>query len=526
MINWGLTIDKKRLLAIGVVGVLILLVFLNLSFGMINKDMVPVYDTVSMSDRYGIIRLLSNSGVEYSVTDNNILVPARSLKDVRIFLASEGYPSGSSIVGYEIFNKEETLNASGFNKDINFYRALEGEITRSIMSLKNVKSARVHLVPPKREPFRRSVQKPTASVVLGLHPMHNLSPSEIKAIAHLVASAVPLLSFEDITIVSTEGKSLKLPMDSENTIISSESQEYQLKMEKYMRGIIEEIVGKIVGANKVRANVSLDIDFEEVHIDAEKFDPSGQVLRSNQVHESHEKGTSTGGSVSVANNIPAEANVPAGSDVVNSNDQTDETKNFDISKEHKRVLRKGGGIKKISAAVLLDGEYEKDPTTGEEKYMPRSQAMMNSVRTIVESALGIESIRGDKIEVMNMRFAEEQPVQLEETPDFWERHLYEIIVLSSILLTTIIISLLVLKPMVYRLIDAFRVVEHIVEDDLITEDAEIALTADEEEERRNEELIKNRNDVVTQLNELAASDSSSVVSLLRLLSNEDDSAKQ
>lgn len=527
MIGFIQGLGKTKLLFICAIALMALLGFFGIMISGSTEQLVPLYQDLATSDRYGVTRVLDRIGVEYKVVDDTILVRPDKVRELRVFLATEGLPNGGSVVGYEIFNKEDTFSTSGFTQNVNFYRALEGEIARSIMLFERIKTARVHLVVPKRDVFHKNSQKTTASVVLGVRSAVTLSGIEINAVASLVASAVPGLKVEDVTIVGTDGKPLKLPLDESSTVISAEQREYKLQTEHHMRQMIETLVSRIVGRSKVEAEVSIEMNFEEVKIESETYDPNGQVLRSDQVSEAHEKGVLDGGSVGVANNIPANQS-QTGESGTTSSDRTEETKNYEISKERKQSIRKGGEIKKISIAVLVDGTYTQNPATGENIYNPLSIDTINQIKALISSAVGANPTRGDRIEVVNMRFIPEETIKISEEPKatFIETHLYQIIVLASILLTTLLITLLVLKPIIFRIIDAVSVkvmpVDTTTIDEIISATDKITAEITTEEDVKetvkvaDEEDLQAKTALKNEINELAGASLESIVTLIRM----------
>ena len=434
--------------------------FVMLMLKMSSAGMVPLYTSLSLQDSGKIVAELEKAGVPYELTANGsqVMVPADRVLRMRMSMAEQGLPSGGSIVGYEIFDRSETFGSSSFVININMMRALEGELSRTIGSLAGIDTARVHLVAPKRELFTRDKEKPSASVIVKMRGGHTLERSEVTAILHLVASSVPGLEPSKVTVVDSLGRLLARG-DGEGGMnaAGSNAEEFRIAYETRTQQTLEDLLEKVVGPGKVRVQVAADINFDRVITNSEKYDPEGQVARSTQTSSQREDAKDKSGkdSVSVANNLPGAA---AGSEGGNSSnklvEQTDETTNYEISKTVQNHIQEGGTVKKVSVAVLVDGNYTPAAEEGAAPtYAPRSEDEIKQLKTLIMSAIGYDEKRGDKIEVVNMRFSQEGTAV--EDASFFERFKLEMQSIAQTLIiavVAILAILLVLRPAVQQLI--------------------------------------------------------------------------
>jgi len=403
---------QGKLAALAAAGVLLTGFFIFLALNFSSPNLVPLYTGLSMEDSGKIVTELEKTGVKYDLRGDGstILVPADQVLKLRVNMAQSGLPSGGSLVGYEIFDRQDTMGSSNFVMNINMLRALEGELGRTIASIGPVESARVHLVMPKRELFTRDKQDPTASVIVKLRGNMELSKAEIGAITHLVATAVPGLKPSRITIVDNRGNLLAKGAGADELgAMAEESQEFRIAYENRMRIMLENLLERTVGEGKVKVQVNADIDFDRVITNKEQFDPEGQVARSVQTTEEKEQSNEKNSvdDVSVANNLPdAQANNQPGSNATRNVEKTEETSNFEISKVVQNHVKESGSVRKLSVAVLVDGTYASDEATGASTYSPRSPEEIKQIETLTRSAMGYDEKRGDMLEVVNMRFSD------------------------------------------------------------------------------------------------------------------------
>jgi len=330
-------------------------------------------------------------------------------------------------------------------------RALEGELSRTIASLANVETARVHLVMPKHELFSRSENKPSASVTIKMRGGQTLERSEVSAVAHLISSAVPGLSVSRVAVVDGHGKLLARGDGDSSSVSANNAEEFRTNYENRMQHAVEELLEKVIGSGKVRVQVAADINFDRLVTNSEKYDPEGQVVRSVQSNSERENAQEKNArdNVSVNTNLPPGASSPDNGGTSRSNDRTDETTNYEISKTTQNHITEGGRINKVSVAVLVDGTYGED----QKNYTPRKEDELKQLRKLVESAIGYDEKRGDKVEVVNMQFTNDSFKVNDES--FFERFKLEaqsIIQTLIVAIVAILAILLVLRPAVNQLI--------------------------------------------------------------------------
>lgn len=436
--------------------------FIYLTGRLTTPDMVLLYADLEAQDSAKIVSKLDSLNAPYRIgkDGSQIFASATDVPRLRIAMAEDGLPNGGSI-GYEIFDRSEGLGTTKFVQNINHLRALEGELSRTIRSIDRVKSARVHLVLPRRELFSREQQEPTASIVLTMQGNNRLSRQQIQAIQHLVSAAVPGLKPTMISIVDAKGALLARSTsegDIENT--TSTAAEMRATYESRMIRTIETLLEQSVGVGNVRAQVVAEIDFDRITENAEIFDPDGQVVRSTQIVEEASdsaEGQSTP-PVSVGNNLP-DANLPSLGDSSNQSrtSRTEETTNFEITRTMKTHVREAGIMRRLSVAVMINGITGVD-ANGESTYEPRSPEEMEQLATLVRTAVGFDQERGDTVEIANMRFAEEKVEEFAEEDSnilgIAKEDLMEVAELLVLGVVAMLVLLLVVRPLISRLIES------------------------------------------------------------------------
>lgn len=463
--------DLSQIKLAAMIGTAVVMVgfFAYISLRMAAPTMSPLFSNVPVDEGAKVIAALDKESVPYEIRANGtqILVPSDQVDRLRMTLAGQGLPSSGSIVGYEIFDKNDTLGTSNFVLTINQLRALEGELARTIASFDTVDTARVHLVMPKRELFTRDSAIPTASVALKLRGAGGLSKNEIAAVRNLVATAVPGLKPQHVTIVDSRGMLLAKGVD-ENTdanVMSEEAEDFRVSYENRMKSTIERLLEQSVGFGKVKAQVYADIDFDRIVKNEEKYDPEGQVARSvqsvSETEKSNESAGAGGGAVSVDNNTTPNAANAAGASGGSAQDRnrSEETTNFEISKVVSNSVKETGTVKRLSVAVLVDGLYTGE---GEDaKYAPRTEEELKKLEELVQSAIGFDADRGDEIKVVNMQFAAPAEDLFEEGAMDWIKNDLNSIIQTLVLGGVAILAiLLVIRPLVARAIESAELGKH------------------------------------------------------------------
>jgi len=421
----------------------------------LTPSMVLLYGDLNADDSSRITSQLSSQNVPFELLQggSQIMVPNDRALKLRLNLASQGIPSGGSL-GYELFDDQQTIGTTSFVQNINLVRALEGELARTIQTISSIRSARVHLVLPRRELFSREKHQASASITLRMGN-GSLEKDQVAGIQHLVAAAVPGLVPARVSIISSSnGKLLAGGFEEDSaSFMAVKSQEQRRNFERRMSRTIESLLEKTVGFGMVRAEVKADMDFDRISTTDEKFDPDGQVIRSNQSIEETNQTRDTEGTqpVTVGTNLP-DPNVGSGENASSSAAQSriEETVNFEVSKKIINHVREVGIINRLSVAVLIDGVRgieDNEPT-----YQPRSEAEMELLATLVRGAIGFNADRGDTVEVINMEFADVvvEGIELELFFGLDKNDLLrmaEVLVLSIV---AILVILLVVRPLVSR----------------------------------------------------------------------------
>jgi flagellar M-ring protein FliF len=448
-------LGATRLVALAAVGFALIAFFTFIVTRLATPGMTLLYSGLDPSDSGQIVQRMDAQGVQYELRGDGsqIYVPQDQVARLRLSLASEGIPAGGSI-GYEIFDRADALGTTNFVQQINQIRALEGELSRTIRSIHQVRSARVHLVMPKRELFSRDRAEPTASVVLALQG--SLDKGQVSAIQHLVSSAVPGMRSKNVSVIDSNGELLARGAD-EGALDTANSEDMRRSYEARLSQAIEQLLAQTLGAGKVRAEVTADLDFNRVTTNKEDFNPDGQVVRStNSIEETGSSQERQGANnVSVANNTPnppgQDANGTSGS--TSQNGRTEEIVNYEISKIVRTEVKAGGEVKRISAAVLVDGVY----TTAEDGtkiYAARTPEELAQIDSLVKSAIGFDDKRGDVVQVVNMKFAEPEIVEDGSLMllGFDKADLMRLAELVVLAVVALLVLLLVVRPLLGRIL--------------------------------------------------------------------------
>lgn len=444
--------------ALGLIG---FFVFIVLRFSAIQQ--VPLYTGLSMADSAAIAQQLTSAGTTFTLKDNGttILVDETKLDQTRMALAQQGLPAGDN-VGYEIFDKTDALGTTSFVQSVNALRALEGELSRTIRTIRQVDQARVHLVLPEKQLFRKDEQKPTASIVLKTRG--TLDPSQIRAIQHLVASAVSGLDPSRISVIDETGRLLAQGNGDENSAsyLAANADErtsgYQNQVENRVRDIVE----SIVGAGRARVRVAAELDFNRVQETQDTFDPNSQVVRSTQTREEKSLSQDNQGNppVSAGNQIPNanQQQNPNASQTSDNAQTTEETVNYEISKTTRTQVTEIGGVKRLSVAVLVDGRYTPD-AKGVMVYAPRPQAELDQITTLVRTAMGFDDKRGDQLQVINLQFADSPPNPAADLAaasgsmfDFSREDIMRFAEMGVLILVTLLVLLFAVRPLIRRIL--------------------------------------------------------------------------
>jgi len=411
------SLGAARMAAMAAVTLALIGFFSFVMIQMTTPQMVPLFTDLSVDDSASIIKDLERQAIPYQLKSDGaiIMAPKDKVARLRMKLAESGLPKGGG-VGYEIFDKTDSLGTTTFVQNINHLRALEGELARTIRTIDRVQAARVHLVLPERPLFSRDKVDASASIVLKVRGA--LEPQQVRAIRHLIASAVNGLKPERVSVIDESGKLLADGATADNPLNGASSDERKLAYENRLRSEVETIVSSVVGPGRARVQINADFDVNRITQTSDKFDPDGRVLRSSQTREEQSTATTDNrdGSVSVGTELPGNRQQQQPADSGSRGDQsrkTEEIVNYEISRTTKTEVIEAGRVNRISAAVLVDGIYNKNDK-GEVAYQPRPQEELDRIAALVRSAIGFDAKRGDQVEVVNLRFAETAPSPINE----------------------------------------------------------------------------------------------------------------
>lgn len=425
---------------------------LALVFALWLWNQPPAYGVLfsNFTDRDGgaITAALDQLQVKHKFSENGqaILVPTEQVHDIRLKLAAQGLPKGGN-VGFELMENQK-LGVSQFLEQVNYQRALEGELARSIESLATVQSARVHLAMPKPSVFVREQQKPTASVILQLHPNRQLDPAQSSAIVHLVASSVPELLPSNVTIVDQAGNMLSSQNKNGNEAGSNKNLDasqlkYVQEVQKQVIKQVESIVLPIVGEGNVRAEAVADVDFAAVEQAAESYKPNSppaaSAIRSQQSSETNGNGNTNPNGVpgALSNQPPGAATAPltttppaaapapgapaaTGTSAANGPNHKESTTNFEVDKTVRYEQKAMAGLKRMTVGVVINYRRFVDAKTGKVTIKAYTPEEMEKIRNLVREAMGFNQERGDSLSVANAPFdGVDKPFEPPVVLDWW-----------------------------------------------------------------------------------------------------------
>ncbi len=427
-----LSAQQKMLIGAIVIVTFVLIGFVMYLFNQTNY--APLFSNLDTKDQSGIVDYLDGAKVPYKITDNGktIEVPQDQVYKLRLKLASKGLPN-SGVVGYELFDNNN-LGMSNFMQKLNYKRALEGELSKTLSEMSGVKSARVQIVMPQKSVFKDEQKKPTASVALQLIGNDDLSTNSVKAIQHLIASSVEGMSPNDVTVLDTQGHLLSRQED-DNPLPYSGSKQYEMKrnIEKYLANKAQSILDNVLGYGSAVVKVNADLDFKRVERTLESYDPDSQVAISEQVIKSSNAGKSVGdtSAASTQNTIT----------------------NYELSKTIEKVMEGAGNIKRITVAIVVNGvkkTVQAADGTNKTEIVPRPETELQKLKNIVVTAVGYDANRNDEVSIVSIPFENQlQPVeQIQQASPLGDMNEISKLVM---MLVGFIASMLILKGLLKKL---------------------------------------------------------------------------
>ncbi|MBV1863809.1 MAG: flagellar M-ring protein FliF [Rhodobacteraceae bacterium] len=398
------SLGTTRLAALASIGLGLVFALLFGVGTVMSPSFVPLYNNLSVAAASQVVSTLEQAGfkVEVSGGGSTVSVDQDQIPRARMALAEGGLPN-EGVPGWELFDQSNGVGMNSFMQKISRLRALEGELARSIQSLSSVKAARVHLVLPEREAFSRVKPAPSASVIVRSRSNAQISQRQALAVRALVAAAVPEMTPDQVTVISSNGEALL--MDGKEGTAGATMDNMGNDIEGRLVGNISNILMARVGAGNVRVQATVTLNRESKIVKTKSFDPDQRVVRSTESsEESSSDGNSGNPPVDIGNNLPEDLGGNIGSDASSSETaSTREVVNYEIGNSDTETIRQAGDIERISVAVLVNGLYTVDEQ-GVSTYQERSQPELDRLRQLIESASGFDQARGDSITVESMQF--------------------------------------------------------------------------------------------------------------------------
>lgn len=411
-----------------------------------QPSMSVLFSELDQKDASVITEKLKERKIPYEIQSggSTLLVPANVLHETRLQLAGEGLPQ-SSTVGYEIFDKTN-LGMSDFVQKLNYRRALEGELARTIGSIDEVQKVRVHIVVPEKALFDRDQNKATASVILQLKSGRSISRLNTEGIQNLVASSIEGMDAGSVTVVDQKGQIISEPPRDKNSIAGLSSTQYELqqKVDQYLTTKVQSLLDGVLGVGNAVVRANAELDFTQIEKTVEDYDPDKQVVRSEQKIDEQSKSVDS-------------LNIPS---VNSASSRGNTVTNYEISKTVEKIVNRGGGIRRLSVATLINGKTkitEGDKPTLE--YKPRADEEMQKITQVVKNAVGYDPTRNDQVSVVNVQFdpsqqeedlKQQRGLKLPLTPNEIAE---KVLILVAMLLAVWMIRKLISSPQVRRRIE-------------------------------------------------------------------------
>jgi flagellar M-ring protein FliF len=432
-----------------------------------GQNYTVLYGQLSERESGQVMDALTAAGIEFKLNPSGaVSVPESKVQEARIRLASQGLPQSDSM-GIEMIQKESALGSSSLMESARYQSVLETELARTIIKVQGVQTARVHLALPKPTVFLRDARKATASVMLQLYPGRRLEPGQVAAIVHLVASSVPELAASDVTLVDQAGTLLNSPDENAESAASTRQFEYTRKLEESYRQRIVELLEPMIGAGRVRATVTADMDFTVTEETRENYDPQKTAVRSEQTSTEQRRGgdgaegipgalsnqppgtsgaPTIPGAATPGNPAPGAAQSTAAGSGPNSSAQHS-TRNFEVDRTLSYVKQPVGILKRLNVGVVLD-DWQKVDADGKVTTAPMSDTDIKRFSQLVRESIGLKEDRGDQLNVLNQAFKSSAPIGPVDGPPLWETpwvtQLAKQIVGAALVL---VVAFLVLRPL-------------------------------------------------------------------------------
>jgi flagellar M-ring protein FliF len=436
-----------------------------------GRNYTVLYGQLSERESGQVMDALTAAGIEFKLNPSGaVSVPESKVQEARIRLATQGLPQSDSM-GIEMIQKESALGSSSMMETARYQSVLETELARTIVKVQGVQTARVHLALPKPTVFLRDARKATASVMLQLYPGRRLEPGQVAAIVHLVASSVPELAPSDVTLVDQAGTLLNSPDENAEQAASTRQFAYTRKLEQSYQQRIIEMLEPMIGAGRVRATVTADMDFTVTEETRENYDPQKTAVRSEQTSNEQRKGgdgaegipgalsnqppgtsgaPAIPGAATPGNPAPGAAQSTAAGSGPSSTAQRS-TRNFEVDRTLSYVKQPVGVLKRLNVGVVLD-DWQKADADGKVTTEPMSETDIKRFSQLVRESIGLKEDRGDQLNVLNQAFKSSAPIGAVESLPLWQTpwitQLAKQIVGAALVL---VVAFLVLRPLMKSL---------------------------------------------------------------------------
>jgi flagellar M-ring protein FliF len=428
----------------------------------IGEDYRPLYAGLDRLDSSEVIEVLEMNNIQFKVDTRSgtLLVAADEIHNARMKLSALGLP-GDASHGFEMLDKEQPLGTSQFMETARYRRSLEGELARTITSMNTVRSARIHLAIPKASVFVRDAREPRASVFLELYPGRTIKADQVRAIANLVASSITELRLSNVTIVDQKGNLLSTGDENPKIAKAMQELEYATQIEDSITSRVRSILDPIIGAQRYRAEVAADVDFNEVEQAEEMFNPDLPAMRSEQTLDEQRSGTGIGGIPgALTNQPPADGAAPEQAVAKNgeaapappSNSRSQATRNFELDRTVSYTKRQVGQVRRLTVAVVVDDRQVTNPETGATTFETWSENELERLAILVRNAVGFSAARGDSVNIINTPFLNtNEDILSTEVPIWQEPWLISLVKPFAGVLIVLIIFLGLLRPILKTL---------------------------------------------------------------------------
>ncbi len=397
-----------------------------------GEDYKPLYGSLDRLDSSEVGQILDFNDISYKIDGSTgaLLVPVDKVHKARLVLSENGI-QGDTNIGFELLDQEQPLGTSQFMEATRYRRGLEGELARTITSINSVRSARVHLAIPKRTVFVRDGREPSASVFLDLFPGRPINPKQVRGIANLVASSIPELDIENVTVVDQKGNLLSVGAEDEKLVVAAQHLDYTRKVEDDIVLRIRRLLTPILGDGNFKTEVSADIDFTEIEQAEETFNPDLPAVRSEQTVDEQQVGGAAAGGIpgALSNQPPQTGQAPEVANAVGaesteqipSNSRSQATRNYELDRTVSYTKREKGRLRRLTVAVVIDDKKDIDAASGELQRDKWTDEELGRLSSLVRDAVGFSAVRGDSVNVLNEPFIPVPELPPQPEPPIWEQ---------------------------------------------------------------------------------------------------------